>query len=155
MHLPLIRRLQTSARGDTIIEVLISIAVVSLVLSGAYVTTNRSLQATRAAQERSIALKLGESQLERIKGLMATPSGLAAIQGMATPFCIVSTTGLPAAVSGTVCDFDSSGASSNTTEPIFHISIVRSSNDFTLTATWTNVGGRNNDSLQLRYRVYG
>ncbi len=155
MHIPIIRRLHGSARGDTMVEVLISIAVVSLILSGAYVTTNRSLQATRGAQERAIALKLAESQIERIKGLMATPAGAAALQGMVTPFCILPTTGQPAAVSGIVCDFASSGTASNTAEPIFHISIVRNANDFTLTATWIDVGGRNNDSLTLRYRVYG
>lgn len=53
--------------GDTIVEVLIAIAIVSLVLGGAYVSTNRSFQTTRTAQERGEALKLAESQVEAIR----------------------------------------------------------------------------------------
>jgi prepilin-type N-terminal cleavage/methylation domain-containing protein len=54
-------------RGDTIIEVLIAIAIGSLILGITYSTMNRSLITGRRAQERSEALKLAESQLERIK----------------------------------------------------------------------------------------
>ncbi len=154
MHIPMIRTIHTASRGDTIVEVLISIAIVSLVLAGAYVTTNRSLQATRGAQERAVALKLSESQLERLKGLMATEAGATAVMAMASPFCISPTTGQPVIVSGTVCDFDTAGASNNTAEPVFHMSMVRSSNDFALTTTWFDVSGRSTDSLQLRYRLY-
>ena len=56
-------------RGDTIVEVLIAISVMSLLIGGAFVLTNRSLQGTRAAQERLNALKLVESQLEQLKKL--------------------------------------------------------------------------------------
>lgn len=54
-------------RGDTIVEVLIAITVVSTVLGGAYASSNRSLNATRQSQERGEALKLAETQLERLK----------------------------------------------------------------------------------------
>lgn len=60
-------------RGDTIVEVLLAIAIVSAVLAGAYVTTNRSLRAGRDAQEASEALELAEGQVERIKSLSALP----------------------------------------------------------------------------------
>ena len=53
-----IKRLRAlSERGDTLVEVLIAIAVVSLILGGAFVTTNKNLQATREAQERGNAQK--------------------------------------------------------------------------------------------------
>lgn len=53
--------------GDTIVEVLIAMAVVSLVLAGAYTSTRKSANATRTAQEQGEALKLAESQVEQIK----------------------------------------------------------------------------------------
>ena len=59
---------KTGSRGDTIIEILLSIAVLSLVLSVSYGLANRSSQATRQAQERSEAQKLAEEQLELLRG---------------------------------------------------------------------------------------
>lgn len=54
-------------QGDTIVEVLIAIAIVSLTLTGAYVSVNRSSNTTRTAQERGEALKWAETQIEQIK----------------------------------------------------------------------------------------
>ena len=151
------RNRQYLQRGDTIVEVLISIAVVSMVLGGAYVTTNRSLQATRSAQERGNALKNAESQVERIKSLASTnPSGLFAA-GTASPnkFCI-STTGVIRILPHTDCTVGTNGQPTNS-EPKFNLSIDRSGNKFTVTETWTDVsgvGGTNGDKLQMTYRVY-
>jgi prepilin-type N-terminal cleavage/methylation domain-containing protein len=139
-------------KGDTLVEVLIAIAVVSMILGGAYVTTNRSLTATRAAQERSIALKLAESQIERLKGIVATNS--IAVFGAAAPdpFCIDST-GAVTRATDPPCQMDTKGDQASG-EPIFHMSIDRVGSQFTLTETWTNPGGKATDRLQLIYRVY-
>ncbi len=142
-----------SQTGDTIVEVLIAIAVISLVLGGAYVMTNRSLLATRAAQERINALKLGESQLEQIKAMATSNPTVLFGSGTNSPFCISKASGLPVPASDAACAVGLGGdATSN--EPKFNISIVRSVNYFVLTETWVDVSGRTNDSLQLRYRVY-
>ena len=138
-------------RGDTLVEVMISIAIVSLILGGAYVTTNRSLQATRAAQERAIALKLAEAQLERLKNLMSTNA--AAVMAAPSPFCISYTTSLPVDDTNQDCALSPDGVRT-TQEPVFRLSITRSGNNFVLTEQWVNVSGKNTDSLQLRYRVY-
>ncbi|HSX32247.1 MAG TPA: hypothetical protein VLF43_03225 [Candidatus Saccharimonadales bacterium] len=139
-------------RGDTIVEVLITIAVVSLILGGAYVTTNRSLQATRSAQERSIALKLAESQIERLKSLVATDPDV--IFGAAVPgtFCISNTNTIVTAPSAN-CGFNGSGAVS-ATQPVFNIAIVKNGNQFNLTETWFSVSGKATDKLQMKYRIY-
>lgn len=153
MLMKIFRSNSGSERGDTIVEVLISIAVISLVLGGAYVTTNRSLQATRASQERVNALKLAESQIEQIKGLAATdPDQLFGVTAP-SPFCIAKATGLPVAATNAACSVGLSGDPSSS-EPVFTISVVRSNNDFVLTETWADVSGRTTDSLQMRYRVY-
>ena len=72
--------------GDTIVEVLIAIAVVSAVLGGAFVSANRSLNMSRQSQERGEALKLAEGQVERVKSLGTS----ADLYGPTTlsPFCI-------------------------------------------------------------------
>lgn len=54
-------------RGDTIVEVMLAMAVIGMVLGVAYGIANRSVTIGRSAQERSEALKIAESQLELIK----------------------------------------------------------------------------------------
>lgn len=56
-----------SRAGDTLVEVLISIAIVSMVVTGAYALANRSLHQGISASEHSQALKLAEGQLESLK----------------------------------------------------------------------------------------
>ena len=45
--------MRSRQRGDTIVEVLIAIAVIGAVLGGAYVVVNNSANNNQAAQERS------------------------------------------------------------------------------------------------------
>src|SRR3989344_6159834 len=59
-----------SNRGDTIIEVLLALAIVSSMLGGAYVLSARSLNNSRSSQERGEALKLVEEQLERLNSVI-------------------------------------------------------------------------------------
>ena len=59
-------------RGDTIVEVLIAVAILAFVVTSASATTTRSSSTVRASQERGEALKLAQSQVEYIianKGL--------------------------------------------------------------------------------------
>jgi prepilin-type N-terminal cleavage/methylation domain-containing protein len=54
-------------RGDTLIEVLICIAIVGAVITGAYALASHSLQEGLSASERTAAIKLAESQVEALK----------------------------------------------------------------------------------------
>ena len=63
-----IRRIRNSQIGDTIVEVLIAIAIISSVLSTAYAIMNSSVRSNQDSQEQASALKVGESQLELLKG---------------------------------------------------------------------------------------
>lgn len=150
-----LRHHHNKQRGDTIVEVLISITVISMILGGAYVTTNKSLIATRSAQERGNALKLAESQVEQLKGQIATNA--AAVYAAASPFCIyndfaVGTITIQPA-SDVKCKVGTNGVQSGV-EPRFSLSITRSGNDFLVENSWFNVGGETTDKLQIRYRVY-
>lgn len=53
--------------GDTIVEVLIAIAIMGVVLAGAYASASRSLNANRRAQEHTEAMRVAEQQLELMK----------------------------------------------------------------------------------------
>ena len=57
--------------GDTMIEVLIAISIVSVVLVGAFASSNRSLNSTQPSNDRDLALRLTESQLARTHGPLA------------------------------------------------------------------------------------
>ena len=58
----LIKRLNKT--GDTIVEVLIAIAVISLVLGAGYVAANRSSTNIEVAEEHQIATTVAQTQLE-------------------------------------------------------------------------------------------
>lgn len=70
------RRVGEDTRGDTIVEVLIAVAVVSLVIVSAYAIVNRSLMGIQAAQEQSYAQKLVEQQVEMLRAADVSPSPL-------------------------------------------------------------------------------
>lgn len=79
--------LRNNNRGDTIIEVLLAIAVVSSVLGLTYSTMNRNLLTMRGNQERTEATRAAQDQLERLRS--AWISNQAAVTGQSTNgFCI-------------------------------------------------------------------
>jgi prepilin-type N-terminal cleavage/methylation domain-containing protein len=62
-------------RGDTIIEVMIALAVLGSVLVGGYSIATRSINSVRVSQERGEALKIAEGQLEQLRArLNGVPS---------------------------------------------------------------------------------
>lgn len=54
-------------RGDTIVEVLISVAIAGAVIGGAFALATRSLRQGINASERTEALKIAEGQIEALK----------------------------------------------------------------------------------------
>lgn len=150
---------QRAERGDTIVEVLIAIAVVSVVLTGAYVTTNRSLLNSRSAQEQSNAVKVVESQLELLKAMADTPG---ALTSPPASFCLTTSGGAPAVTNTSdptqPCSLNTQGVKAAAGEqPIYQVAISQTSPAvFRLKAIWTDVKGDadNNDSIIMTYKVY-
>lgn len=62
------KKLLKNTRGDTIIEVLLAVAIMSLVLAISYNLSNKNSQFVQTAKERGEAQKLAEEQLERLRG---------------------------------------------------------------------------------------
>ncbi len=56
-----------SQAGDTIIEVMLAVTVVGMVVGASYSIATRALRTGRYAQEQTEALKLAETQLEKLK----------------------------------------------------------------------------------------
>ncbi len=63
--------------GDTIVEVLICIAIMAGVLASAYAIVSRTSNNSQQAREHSQALKVAESQVELLKALLVTQPGQA------------------------------------------------------------------------------
>lgn len=81
-----------SQRGDTIVEVLIAIAVAGAVIGGAYSLVNATTKNNLAAQERSAATKVAESQVEMLRAYVGTGKSLP----LTGNFCMYETSGVVA-----------------------------------------------------------
>ncbi len=62
-----------SQAGDTIVEALFAIAIISLVLTAAYITANNSQNTLRDAQERDQAITLAQSEAEILNAISPQP----------------------------------------------------------------------------------
>ncbi|MBA3757879.1 hypothetical protein H0X09_03370 [Candidatus Saccharibacteria bacterium] len=88
------RRIKTSNRnrnrGDTLVEVLLSIAIVGLAIASSYALATRALRQAITASERTEALKIAEGQVESLKfrQLNSSPTNWAANFVEATNFCL-------------------------------------------------------------------
>lgn len=136
-------------RGDTIVEVLISIAIVSVVLTGAFVSARRSLATSQRSQERGEATKLVEDQMERLKSVAYSTNegeGIFA-PALSQPFCLNATSELR---TGGDCVM---GPLSRYTAQITRGSGA-DINTFTVGIVWDKLGGGQQERISAVYRVY-
>lgn len=158
--------LKLHQKGDTIVEVLLAIAVASAVLGGAFVSANRSFQGVRQSQERGEALELIEAQLERLKA--AAKDDTKGIFPSSSPnaFCLLDTPALGRAnLPGSTLpalgadNFGAypvgcrQGAGGRYNLAIQRVDISGGAVNFIATARWDRVsGGR--DEVRIVYRAY-
>jgi prepilin-type N-terminal cleavage/methylation domain-containing protein len=134
-----------TSRGDTIVEVMMVLAVLGLAISISYATANRSLLDARQAQENAQATALAQSQIEALRTL--TPATNTPTIFQAGPYCISPSYTV---ITGSSCNRGSipySIAVSWTTSP-------STGSTFTITVTWPDVEGQGNDTVTLVYRLY-
>lgn len=122
-------------KGETVVEVLISIAVVASVLASSYYLVTRSSKQGRAAAERSAALKTAEAKVEILRAIKAT------IPSTATSFCISSGGALNTDLTSTDCTADGK----------YKIVITKNAATYDIKTTW-NGALRDNETLTLYYR---
>lgn len=141
----MLSRLRLNQVGDTMVEVLISMAIVSMILGGAYVTSNKSLVSIRDAQEHVDALKLASAEVELIKSI-TPPSSV--------PFCYT--------LDGTIqtiaanCTLTNTGAINSTNiQPSYKIAItVDAAGTYKVQVNWDTVTGViNGGNIDLYYRA--
>ena len=153
--------------GDTIVEVLIAIVLISMILGGAYIASRASLTGTRKAEEHGEALKIAESQTEDLRALPPVPTG--------TPppvpaFCYAQNGGAPTLPAGFVlppqtdtdpltappypaqCVVQSDGTQNPT--GFYHIGILYDTANqvYVVHVRWSRAGGGGNDEVSLAYR---
>lgn len=152
-----VRRLNHA--GDTIVEVLVVLAVLGLAIGISFATANRSLLATRAAQENSQATGYLQAQIEELRYLAPSASG----QNIFLQnefFCINTTSNT--VVTGFSGGFSQTALTNFSNYPntcvrsFYHIAIAYSTtgDTFTLTAYWNDVQGQGQDTATLSYRVH-
>jgi Tfp pilus assembly protein PilV len=149
--------------GDTIVEVLIAIAVSSAVLGSSYAIVNRAVNSSQQANEHSLALKLAEEQLERLR---SAPNKARAFDSSLTrSFCMpadltqgpqenpgisLTSTSLPVTSASytTACRISDGGATDR-----YLIGITRIGDVFKVYVSWNGATGRA-DLVNLVYKVY-
>ncbi len=143
-------RLWNNNRGDTIVEVLLAIAVVSAVLGGAYVSANRSSNNTRQAQERSEASKLVEAQLEQLKQATQNDPTFFTLPA-ATTYCLDGSLNRQLNPDTNAACVAPGGR--------YRLKIERNGNSFTAMAHWDRFGGGasgggGQEEVKIVYRLY-
>jgi prepilin-type N-terminal cleavage/methylation domain-containing protein len=81
-------------RGDTIVEVLIAVALLAVILTGAYVTSNNSLRAERDSQEHAEAVTLAQAQIESLESLALQNTLTTVVNPASPPQCLYVATGV-------------------------------------------------------------
>lgn len=94
-------------KGDTIVEVLICLAIFGAMLASAFALTNRNQATSQTAQERSAAVKVADGQLERLRAytdnnkLPPTPEfNYFCMKEDGTPFKLSNTNPVPECTTG-------------------------------------------------------
>lgn len=148
-----------SQRGDTIIEVLIAVAVVSSVLAITYSIMNLNLQLMRNNQERTEASKIAQGQLEQLKNAWENTSDPSNFQdsSTATAFCmspdITQVTGMNVAHIDIYQDNFMAYPPECIKNTFYHTSIKYNDSDgYTVRVRWDGLTGDRNEVL-MGYRL--
>lgn len=142
-------------RGDTIVEVLIAIAVAGSVLGGAYALVNSNVKSNQLAQERTNAVKIAESQLELLRAYVDSnetlPTGNFCFRKSDNRLLAISAS-IPSTQDGDYpggCRFDEGTATNRYMTGI----VTTNTNTFTVYVNWDDpTGGRAQASIA--YKVY-
>lgn len=164
----MLKRLNTS--GDTIVEVMIVLAILGLAIGLAYATANQSLLNTRQAQENSQASEYVQSQIEALRYLAPNSNTNPTADIFAPPsappnslYCIHDVT-LPTPLAiypGDSCSFGTLpytviiyNCDQVTTSQCSSTDITANSDTFVVQATWPDVAGQGNDTVTMVYRAH-
>lgn len=157
----MVNKLWQKPNGDTIVEVMISLAILTLVLGGAYFTANQSYRNDRDSQEHAEALTIAQSQLEDLRAVGSITAGEQCIGANLTPSnaCEVNSSNTALIGNGSQCSpycYTVKISKVTSTSTIYHPLSPAASvdlNTYKINVTWTALGGAGTDSVSLYYRV--
>ena len=156
--------IRNNQSGDTIVEVVIAIAIIATVLVGAFAVSNRSQTATRDSEEHSEALQFLQGQIKLLRA--ASQAGFFSGNNLtaASVFCL-STNSSGVVYNKTTLANPSSSCQQNVPNEqsgLFDLAIVcqpaspcpasGGTTTFDSTATWAALRGGTNQ-VQLAYKV--
>jgi hypothetical protein len=150
-----------NSRGDTIIEVMMSLMIVSMALGFSYRLASNSTRIGQEAHERTEASKLAESQIELMKAsvdagnlFVLTPNSFCMIQNSVNIRNLAA--GTPA--SDAASDGDFSAYHSDCKRSFYAIGIVPSQSgstyEYAVTVRWDGATG-NRQEVKLMYKLVG
>lgn len=149
--------------GDTIIEVLIAIAIVSSVLAATQNLMNRNLLKTQASQERTEASKVAQGQIEGLRALSVKKATIPD-----DPFCLNGTSitdlGFNNPIPNLAADtFNTTRypAPCSSTANFYYIAITRETaveggSDgrlYKIHVRWDRIEGGGRDQVEMVYRI--
>jgi len=157
-----VKFLKTNSRGDTIIEVLIAIAVATSILAISFSTMNRNLQTMRATQEQTEAIKAVQAQVETVRS--AYNNDLSGLPKTGTSgFCVrnnvVYSTGASPTASLAADNWANYPAGCTTgTAGRYRLSVVPKVDasgklTYVVRTRWDRVGGQSREEIIMSYRV--
>lgn len=146
-------------RGDTIVEVLIALSVLTFVMTIAFASSTRSVENVRGTQERGEALKLAQGQIEHLivkQGISEenncfNSNGDAKKAGASNECAYMS-------VGGSGCDPTTSGYCYNVNIERIHVGDATPTNPsiattYKVTVVWQGIGG-GEDNVNVTYKMY-
>jgi prepilin-type N-terminal cleavage/methylation domain-containing protein len=168
------RLLKLHQRGDTIVEVLIAMAIVSSVLGISYSTVSRSKKTIQNAQERSQALRLVEGQVEQLRSFATDTAKVVTLNVQNNIFCFNKTSAVDAtpkiynAYAGAVTTVPSnpdadtapyqSDCIDSSTGVAYSLSIdppPSGGNTYIFRARWDRIGGGAKQEVYIAFRAVG
>lgn len=139
--------LRTNSRGDTIIEVLVSIAVLSLALGICYSLANKSLRTGISATNRAEASAINQGQVELLKNARAQLTATQFNNTFTTPssyFCFSS---------NAVSSYRSTSCTSPSGLYNTRATYNSGTDVFTINTSWDSLSGSGQDQLTIYYKV--
>jgi Tfp pilus assembly protein PilV len=138
--------------GDTIVEVLISIAVISLVLGGAFVVAQRSSNTLESSQEHNAAEELARNQIEQIRTIASNEDKLATLKNNTAgssngQYCL---SGLDFK---NIADMDTPCKQQFYTISISRPDAATEPNLYTATVQWDELNGGHKGEVDMSYRM--
>lgn len=134
--------IRLSNRGDTLIEVLLAIAIVSFILVAAYVTANKNTAINQDTQERSQALQLATSQLEFLHNADIGSNNCFDISG--------NPVGTPG--NNTPCIVKADGTPASSDDLAYTIAITSSGATYRVDVSWDSLASQGQSNVTLYYQ---